>query len=446
MTYGHTAPMIYVYSSHPNPRKLYAFGAVLKDLMHLKYTVIDNVKSCPAGQPLIVYGENNIENSFCIPSCGLLDEKGINPKSVKFTLRENQFLLFANEDSTFDLNFDIFSAAFYLLSRYEEYVCKERDEHGRFQAKNSILHQHGLIKEPILDRYTTELYNRLIIKWPDYIFEQRKFRYELTFDIDMAWSFLHKGLMRNVGGLLKDLFRLHFKDVKSRIQVLSGRKTDPYFCFDSINELPMNESGEKLMFFLAAGKRSKYDKNALRNAPAFKKLIQEQMGKFMIGLHPSYQSSLEPSLIHEEQQFLSKLANEPITRSRQHYLKLNIPHTYQQLAAAGVLHDYSMGYAETTGFRAGTSLPFHFYDLHNETEMPFQVHPFCIMDGTLKDYLKLDITESKNEILSMLDTLRSVNGKFSILLHNETLSGINRWSGWNEMISELADRLKEITK
>jgi len=75
-------------------------------------------------------------------------------------------------------------------------------------------------------------------------------------------------------------------------------------------------------------------------------------------------------------------------------LRLNLPDTYRNLIDEDITDDYSMGYAALPGFRAGICSPYNFYDLDIEVETKLRVHPFMVMDGTLKDYMKLTPTDA----------------------------------------------------
>ena len=75
-----------------------------------------------------------------------------------------------------------------------------------------------------------------------------------------------------------------------------------------------------------------------------------------------------------------------------------MPSSYNHLLAAGITHDYSMGFADRVGFRAGTCTPFYFYDLDFEIQTPLKVFPFALMDTTLNDYMKLTPKQSLGRI------------------------------------------------
>jgi len=98
-----------------------------------------------------------------------------------------------------------------------------------------------------------------------------------------------------------------------------------------------------------------------------------------------------------------------------------------------------MGYASHQGFRAGTSRPFRFFDIENDAPTNLTVHPFAIMDGTLRDYQDLDAEQSLEVAKNVIDEVKKVNGTFCYLTHNETLGGKKRWHGWPEMYRRMIE-------
>ena len=101
-----------------------------------------------------------------------------------------------------------------------------------------------------------------------------------------------------------------------------------------------------------------------------------------------------------------------------------------------------MGYASRVGFRAGTATAFRFYDLDNDIATSLQIHPFAVMDGTLKDYLNLSVKDSYDMVTKVVDEVRKVKGTFVYLTHNETLGGQKRWQGWPEMYRKILENCR----
>jgi hypothetical protein len=152
-----------------------------------------------------------------------------------------------------------------------------------------------------------------------------------------------------------------------------------------------------------------------------------------VGIHPSWASSKDSSKLPKEIKRLEIITNREITRSRQHFLKLDLPTTYRRLIDLGIREDYTMGYASQVGFRAGTSLPFYFYDLDMETQTQLLIHPFAVMDGTLNEYMELPVDDAQYLVKELMDRVKKVNGTFISLWHNETVSDNRHWQDWKQV-------------
>lgn len=96
-----------------------------------------------------------------------------------------------------------------------------------------------------------------------------------------------------------------------------------------------------------------------------------------------------------------------------------------------------MGYASQPGFRAGLCTPYPFYDLSSETATKLMVVPLAIMDGTLRDYLKMQPDSALQVISTTIQAVRDVNGTFVSLWHNDAYSNHGAWSGWRRVYEEL---------
>lgn len=169
----------------------------------------------------------------------------------------------------------------------------------------------------------------------------------------------------------------------------------------------------------------------------YRLLIKDLVDYAVVGLHPSYFTMKDAALLKKEKERLENITNNPVIRSRQHYLRFNLPETYQQLIDLEIEEDHSMGYASRVGFRAGTCTPFYFYDLDFEIQTPLKVFPFALMDTTLNDYMKLTPKQSLGKIRDLKNEVKAVNGTFITLFHNESLSNHLRWRGWRRLYESM---------
>ena len=100
---------------------------------------------------------------------------------------------------------------------------------------------------------------------------------------------------------------------------------------------------------------------------------------------------------------------EQINVSSQQLDVLKFPICYLNLLNSGITTDYSMGYPDHPGFRAGTCTPFNWYDLQLEKVTPLLVYSYCQNDGTLQHLTAETIHHSLKDYI---DAVKFVNGYF----------------------------------
>jgi len=345
--------------------------------------------------------------------------------------------LFPVAHSSADLEFDLFSMAFFLLSRYEEYLPFSADQHQRFPAKESIAYQKHFLHLPLIDLWAHRLKRLLVKRFPALSFAPPTYRFRPSIDIDMAWSFRYKGWLRSLGAVFRDAKAGRLSALRQRFDVLTNQQPDPFYTFDYMEKLHSRLQLKPLYFWLL-GQYGPYDKNSDPENHHFRQLIRQQSQQTITtGIHPSYQSNAQPERIAEEKALLEDILGKSILHSRQHFLMLRFPDTYRHLLAAGIEEDFSMGYASAIGFRAGTAHPFHWYDLEKETVTSLLVHPFQLMDVSLQQYLGYSPEEALAAAGPLVEVCREVGGQFVSIWHNSSLTEDENWKGWRKVYEGL---------
>jgi hypothetical protein len=375
-----------------------------------------------------------------IPASGLLSEDGIHVQQITAGLWQELPVLFYSGDSGAFLPFDLLSAVFYLLSRYEEYLPFTPDRHQRFPATESILYEQQLLDRPIIDEWLLQVGKKLSSY--GVAVQPKQFSFLPTYDIDIAWSYRHKGWKRTLGGYIRDVAQNNFDAVKERTGVLLGHKADPYDSFSFTDELHAHFHLKPRYFILAATQNGPFDKHIPPVQPDMKRLISKLSAQYELGIHPSYRASRQPDLLHEEQQLLQQITGRSMGISRQHYIRFTMPDTYRNLIDAGIVQDYSMGYGTHTGFRAGTSHQFDWYDLPREQTSALQVFPFCFMDTTAHYDLGLTVEASFEKLTRLQTKLQQTGGLLITIFHNFSLGTAKEWAGWRQHYSEFVKQLK----
>ena len=421
-------------------RLYYIFELIFKDLLGINFKITtDNEVFTSYDGPKFHYGTSQFWNEPFQKASSLLYERNIHSiqdNELKIIDHNDTKAIFPvyNDKSMFP--FDPFAASFYLVSRYEEYLPHVRDKYSRFQAKDSILFKMNMLGKPLVNIWADEICDKLKEFYPDLQFKKKSFTFIPTYDIDAAWAYKNKGVVRMAAATMRDLMNLDFKEIGTRIRVLTKKAKDPFYTFDEQIRW-QKEFKFRPIYFILCGEYDLYDKNVpLRNVD-FQNLIKKLGDYADVGIHPSFSSFLDIEKMRTEIQNLSKVLKREITKSRQHYLRLNLPESYKKLIQLDITDDYTMGYASQPGFRAGIADTFRFFDLAQDSSTNLYIHPFAVMDGTLRDYLDLDCEKSFEKVKELITEVKKVNGTFILLWHNETLSGEKRWIGWETLYENI---------
>ncbi len=389
--------------------------------------------------PKFSYGVT-VNKKYLFFACNsLLFESRIAARELRHFTFEGGIVFFPVLDDDSALPFDLFAASFYLVSRYEEYLPHIRDNHNRFLASGSDAYQQGYLHKPLVNIWSLRLKDILHEWFADLKFITPVYNFIPTIDIDAAYAYKNKGITRAIGGIYKSFQSRNFDEIKHRVRVLLRIEHDPFDTFE-LQMLLQKKYNYRAIYFILLADYGPNDKNIPHNNRYFRSLIRYLADYAEIGIHPSYASSFQPSLMVMETVRLSKILKRDVEYSRQHFLKLALPETYRNLINNDIIHDYTMGYAEVPGFRASICTPFPFFDLDQDSKTNLVIHPFTVMDGTLHDYMKLDSQKAIETIYELIEEVKKVGGTFMPLWHNTSLSEAGDWNGWLDVYIKMAEK------
>ncbi|MBS1646484.1 MAG: polysaccharide deacetylase family protein [Bacteroidetes bacterium] len=428
--------MLLVYSHKNTSRLVYAATFLLNKLCGFEVLFTEKKEDfAQHTQGKISYSDFFEQAPLNIIPHTLLFEKGIKTQNIAMGTWQGTPTLFKNTSQP--IPFDIFAAAFFLLSRYEEYLPHISDQHGRFEADSSLAFQNNFLHIPLINLWALELKKIILQQFPEEKHQEQSYQYLSTIDVDNAWAFKNKGLMRTAGAFAKSLFQKKWIDIKERAQTLLCLRPDPYDTYTYLLETQKKYQLQMIYFFLL-GNYGANDKNVSANNLSLQSLIKHIADYAETGIHPSYGSNENAQQVRIEINRLASITHKNVTKSRQHFLKLHIPGTYKNLINCGIKEDYTMGFASQVGFRAGVCSAFNWYDIEAEEETPLVVYPFCVMDGTLKSYMQLSPEQAIKTCAQLIEEVKKVQGTFITLWHNETLSDWRQWQGWRAVYEEVA--------
>jgi hypothetical protein len=425
-----------IYVPEITPRVEFTFEFVFQTILGVEVCFTSNQNEfLESDIPKINYSQTNISSGLFLRAHSLLFEKTIvNQEITEVDHAGNQLFFSTSEDSF--LPFDPFACTFYLISRYEEYLSETTDEHERFSDSENILVRHGLHQKPIVDQIAYWIAEIITTQFPEFIIRKRAFQFLTTIDIDNAWAFKNKSIPVSLGSFLKAALHLQFKELRQRLAVFFALQNDPYDTYKYILDAYIGLQ-KHLRFFFLIGDRSLYDKNISHKNKTFRQLIANISKVCEVGIHPSYASNQKLWMVQKEKGRLEEIIHKPVTHCRQHFLKLRFPNTYQNLIKSGITHDYTMGFASLPGFRAGTCTPFPFFDLSKNKRTELMIHPFQVMDVTLKNYMNLNPEKAEQIIEELMLEVKKVDGTFICLWHNESLGETDQWLGWRKVFEQI---------
>ena len=318
-------------------------------------------------------------------------------------------------DSTIVLEDDIIYTCFFFLSRAEELIVSDRDEHGRFAAKYSILGQHNNLQIPLLDEYARSVMKLLDLPLPKSGFNH----IYLTHDIDRISNYRH--LRGFIGGWLRD-------GMDAVLDAVEDIKNDPAYTFPWLVKQDKKVPNAEVIYFVkhTKGKGFDYPQYNLRGKDWTRLSKYLKSKKARLGLHSSYYGELPEKI--------------DTTLHRSHFLRCSIDQM-QRLADAGITDDFTMSFADKAGFRLQTSRAVRWINPKTMTLTNLTLHPLTVMDGTLSqaNYMNLSEDEAYYYCVQLFDKVRQHNGDLCILWHNIDLAG-NPWH--KSLYEQLIDTLK----
>lgn len=440
---------IFVYTPQPNPRISYIFELIFNQILGIKEVQITSDLyqfTQLSGVAKINYSTSYISDTLFIYTHPFLQENSIRKFKPRFQKYQQLQAAFFYQDATIEstrtnnalLPFDPFALCFYLVSRYEEYLDFTPDQFGRFSATSSVAYLNRFLQQPLVNLWALALKKILQQQYPDLQFATSTYRYTPTYDIDHAYAFLQKGMIRQVGAFGRHVLRKEWESLRLQLKTWLRLQADPYDTFEYMQQLDANY-GLKANYFWLIGDYGKYDKNIKHSNRQLQQLIQENAMRQPIGIHPSFGSQAHQDIVDKEIHRLEKITQQRTLRSRQHFLYLRFPETYQRLVNLAIEEDYSMGYARHLGFRASIATPFYWYNLAEEKATQLLVYPFQIMDVTFNTYLKLAPEQVLEAALPIIQNTKKVNGHLISIWHNSSLCEAWQWKGWRKVYEQVIE-------
>jgi len=198
--------------------------------------------------------------------------------------------------------------------------------------------------------------------------------------------------------------------------------------------------GGKSTFFFKTGAHGPRDVLYRQSGSFLRRFYGELSASgFEIGLHPSYHAYNHGRYLREEKAALRHASGVRAVAARTHYLRFDPRETPRLLAETGFQIDSSVGFAETTGFRRGSCLPFPLYDLDADEALDLWEMPLTAMESALFNREDRHLDEALDRTNALMDECRRHQGVFVGLWHNILWDEIDV-PGWGEHFVRTLDR------
>ncbi len=413
--------MIAILTNIDTPRLRYALGFLLEGF---SFELFAEDAPIPQGSIIIAYGLESKDAMLHLPCMDFPWWKDERCDLIAY--RKVVTILHSFGE------FDLLAYSFYLLARCDEYFPENFDQLGRFQSAGCIQMQWSGVSFAYLDEWRRQLIGALGLS------EERIPRRQLTVDIDSPFAFQYKSPMKQIAGLFRDVFQFKWDWVSRRIQVALGGD-DPYNTYSDI-QLNCSKVQFDLIYFVLCSKRGEWDRGMELEQQMGWKTLFSLIKSVPWGWHPSVQGHQDDSLFLEELARLELGKGEKIVTARFHYLKQSMPESPRRLLAMGIEYDYTMGFADTVGYRAGTSRSFPWFDWEKGCITTLVMVPFWGMDVALKKYLQLTPARACEKVLEAKQYAQEHHCDWRMIWHNESVNDWSEWKGWRMVFEQFLKR------
>lgn len=325
---------------------------------------------------------------------------------------------------------DIFASSFFMLTRWEEYVNENRDSHNRFPAYESLTFKNNFLNRPIVNEYVEMLKNMLLSLDNNIKFKIYKYQCVLTHDVDypLKYNTIISGYKEIVGDIIKrkDINKA-FHRLLQKIQVSLKFQKDPFDTFDYLMDISEKVGVKSYFFFMGKG-ITKFD-NMYDSSDIFiKELIEKIKNRgHNIGIHPTYDAYNHIEQFLKEKRELEKNFDTKITFGREHYLRFEVPFTWQMWEDNDMKWDSTLSFSDKEGFRCGVCYEYSVFNILTREKLRLKEKPLIVMDGSFVTYQPtISAEEMENKINELISKVKKYKGEFVFLWHNSSFT-VGQW-------------------
>ena len=368
--------------------------------------------------PKISYTFKPLGKEFFIEAQTLLFEQGIEEIPITVEKWEGIPCFFKSTDAS-NLPYDIFAAAFYLITRYEEALVHLKDDMGRYSPSQSLAYRNDFLSLPVIDHWMSQLHKILRTYFSDFpIINNDRPLWQPLFDIALPYRYLQRSFFAVISDFIYSLSRFQIFKLYNQVVVLLHLKKDPYDNYNHLERLSKHYTWQPHFFILYAENTPFESTTSIYNS-LYQSLIKGLSDFAKVSLMLSYDAQRSKFYLQKDKNNLNNLTHRTIRSVRMHRGLVDIQKIYSHLVEEEISTDFSMGYPETIGYRAGTSVPFHYYDLDNELQLPLVLYPVVASSSALH---KSSASKAFAELRKLYENLPLSTACHSVAFTNEILN------------------------
>lgn len=330
----------------------------------------------------------------------------------------------SNNEEEITCGIDLIASSFFMLSRWEEFVIKERDVHKRFSAFNSLAYKFNFLHKAVVNEYVELLWKMLLFLDPDLKRIQHTFEIIPTHDVDhiKLWKSISSSRKRLAHNFITQRkFKNGFLNFKNMLSTFFRLEKDPFDSFDYIMDVSEKEGLKSRFYFLCGGK-TKYDNNIDIDSTAYTNVIDNIRNRgHVIGFHPSYDAPYHSEIWGGEKDALEKTLGQLVSQGRHHYLRFSVPDTWQLWEENNMEIDSTAGYYDMPGFRCGTCYTYSVFNCVLRKKLKLKEMPLIFMEMTAIEYMKLSPQQILLKAESLYKEVEKYSGRFVFLWHNSSM-------------------------
>ncbi len=307
-----------------------------------------------------------------------------------------------------------------------------KSEYGRSELNRDRPDEKAVLDalEPRVSKYLVD--RGMAVEYPD----NKKFAVCLTHDVDDIYPpITHAALEAachskslNAKGLARDIFW------RAR-----GKKASPYRNFKQIMDIEEKFGAVSSFYFMATDRDVKRFRYHIEDLDGELGMIADR--GWEVGLHGGYYAYDDLEALKREKARLEKVFGRKTIGYRNHYLRFNVPRTWELLSASGFKYDTTVGYNNIVGFRNGMCHPYRPCDPGNMRSLDILEIPMAIMDSSLFDQART-LDEAWSLAKQLVDVTERYGGVLTLLWHNDAF-GVSFRDNWVKIYKRILNYSKD---